>query len=129
LGSAVWNIAYWEVLFGILRSGKCCLEYCVVGSAVWNIACWEVLFGVLRIGKCCLEYSARTEYVWRTELSQSKLGQRVHVPVVLTVRCSLHTFILHVRITPALPHMQDVKLLFSNSYVRQRVMYWLMRDQ
>ena len=100
---------YWSIISEYI---SCCLHK--LGLAFWE-NCWD--------------YSEWTECVQRTELLQSKLGQRVPVPVVLTVHCMLHIFILHVRITPALLHMQDVKILLSNPCVLEKVMYWLMMEQ
>jgi hypothetical protein len=43
--------------------------------------------------------------------------------------CLLHIFNLYRRIPPVLPHMQQIKILFSNCYIQHQLMCSLMMDQ
>jgi hypothetical protein len=43
--------------------------------------------------------------------------------------CTPHIFSLHGRIPPVFPHMQQIKILYSNYFIQQQLMYTLMMDQ
>ena len=43
--------------------------------------------------------------------------------------CFLHIFSLYRIIPPVLPHMQQIKILFTNCYIQHKLMYSLMMNQ
>ena len=47
----------------------------------------------------------------------------------VTILFATHAFILRGKIPPALPHVQDINILFGNCFIQQQLKYSLTMDQ